>query len=65
MNLQNRVFGIFGSYSWSGGAVKRLKEFSESCKYDLTQPVVEVKFAPRPADLERCRELGRNIAAKV
>ncbi len=60
--LKNRVLGIFGSYSWSGGAAKALEEFAERCLNDFVKPVVEAKFAPNDGDRELLVQLGRNIA---
>ncbi len=60
--LKNRVLGIFGSYSWSGGAVKVLEEFAERCLNDFVKPVVEAKYSPSDEDREQLIQLGRNIA---
>jgi len=61
-NLKNRAVGIFGSYSWSGGAVKDLRAFAESGNLQFTEPVVEVKHSPILEDYEQLRLLGKNIA---
>ena len=60
--LKNRLLGIFGSYGWSGGGVSALKEFSERCKWDLVDPVVEARFSPDMDHLAQCRTLGKNVA---
>jgi len=64
-NLKNRVLGIFGSYSWSGGALDRLEEFSETVSCNLADPVIESQFAPGGDILEKCYLLGENVAKKV
>ena len=63
--LTNRVVGVFGSYGWSGGAVKAIRTFVEESKLELLEPVVESKFAATPDQLEQCHELGRTMAARV
>ena len=63
--LKNRVMGIFGSYCWSGGAVKTLREFADRFKNTLVEPVIEVKYSPTEKDLEACAEPGKNLAAKL
>jgi len=60
--LKGRVLGIFGSYSWSGGAVKELKTFAEQKDFNFIQPVVESKFAPSEEDIAQLRLLGKNVA---
>jgi flavorubredoxin len=63
--LKNRRLGLFGTYGWSGGAVKRLKEFAGTVSWDLVDPVLEVKCSARDAQLDECMQLGRNMAAAV
>ena len=64
-NLKERVLGIFGSYSWSGGALDRLEKFKEKVHCDLVEPVIESQFAPGGDILEKCYLLGKNVAEKV
>lgn len=59
--LRNRILGIFGCYSWSGGAVKALMEYAKGGLNRHIEPVVEAKFSPTEEDLKSCVELGRNI----
>jgi flavorubredoxin len=63
--LKNRVVGLFGSYGWSGGGVKGLKEFVKTNKLELVEPVVEARFESTDDELEQCHQLGRNVAKAV
>jgi len=63
--MKNHILGIFGSYSWSGGAVKDLKAFNEKLKYELVEPIVEAQYSPDSDILEQCYLLGKNMAARV
>lgn len=63
--ISGRVFGLFGSYTWSGGALKELQGFAASCNWKSIDPVIEAKGAPSESDLEKCRELGRNLAEEL
>lgn len=63
--LTGRVLGIFGSYSWSGGAVKALKEYADKCPNHHADPIIEAKYAPTDEDREKCVELGRNMAKEI
>ena len=63
--LSNRTVGIFGSYGWSGGAVKGLKEYAENTNQNLVEPVIESRFTPGDDLLEQCRQLGFNVAQEV
>jgi len=60
--LKNRIMGIVGTYGWSGGALKPLHEFAEENNWELVEPVVEAKCSPTEEDLQRCYQLGQNLA---
>jgi flavorubredoxin len=63
--MKERSLGIFGSYGWSGGAVKALREFAESPGWELVEPVVESQCAPKEEALKLCRDLGKNLGERV
>ncbi|OHB62727.1 MAG: flavodoxin [Planctomycetes bacterium RBG_13_62_9] len=63
--IANRVVGLFGSYGWSGGAMKGMKSFVEETKLELIGPTVEAKFAATPEQIEQCHALGRAMAERV
>ncbi|CCU83956.1 MULTISPECIES: FprA family A-type flavoprotein [Mesotoga] len=63
--MKNRKIGVFGSYTWSGGALKELQEFASKSKCDQVGPVIEVKSCPTQEDLENCVELGLNMASAI
>lgn len=63
--LADRVFGLFGSFGWSGGSVRALAERGKAMGWELAEPEVEVRGAPTPKDLERCVLLGRDVARRL
>lgn len=64
-NLINRYVGIFGSYSWSGGALKGLTDFVNNSKMIKIEPTIEVKSHPKEEDIKKCYLLGKNMAEKI
>jgi len=59
---QNKIAAAFGSYGWSGEAVKILnKDFAEM-KLDIIDDGVKVQYVPDEDDLNRCFDLGVKIA---
>ena len=59
---QNKIVAAFGSYGWSGEAVKILnKEFAEM-KLDIIDDGIKVQYVPDDDDLSRCFDLGVKIA---
>lgn len=63
--MQNHTIGLFGSYSWSGGALKALEAFADTQKFERIETEVEVKCAATTEDLERCKQLAREMAADL
>lgn len=64
--LSNHVLGIFGSYGWSGGAVKELTEFaSEGGSFDVLPTVVEAKGTMKAEDDEALRAMAKEMAAAL
>lgn len=63
--IKKRMAGVFGSYGWSGGAVKAMTDFVKNNGLELVEPVVQVQFAAGADELEQCRQLGRNMARHI
>ncbi len=59
---QNKIAAAFGSYGWSGEAVKILNKEFEEMKLDIIDEGVKVQYVPEEEDLNRCFELGVKIA---
>jgi flavorubredoxin len=59
---QNKIAAAFGSYGWSGEAVKILNKDFEEMKFTIIDPGVKIQYVPDEADLERCFELGVKLA---
>jgi flavorubredoxin len=55
----------FGSYGWSGEAVKVMTEALEAMKVRILDSGMKVKFAPTHDDFVKCAELGRKTALEM
>jgi flavorubredoxin len=62
---KGRVGAVFGSYGWSGEAVKMVEERLVGLKYTLAAPGLHYRFTPTEADIAACRGLGEQIAAAL
>ena len=60
--IKEHLLGLFGSYSWSGGALAQLRDFAKKGSWTLIDPVIEVKCAPTDEKLADCFTLGKNCA---
>lgn len=63
--MKNHTLGVFGSYSWGGGALKELKAFAESSGYDVIEATAEAKGAPKEEDFVDCVKLGKEMADRI
>ena len=62
---KNRIGAAFGSYGWSGLAVKQLETILQEAGIEQKQPSLAVQYAPDAEGLESCYEFGRAFARLV
>jgi len=62
LKFQNKVGAAFGSYGWSGEAVKQIEEHLGRCKITVVTEGVLAKWQPKPEELVSCKEFGRKVA---
>lgn len=55
---KNRLFSAFGSYGWSGEAVKEMFEYAKEMKLELFEPGIRVLYKPSEEELNKCYEFG-------
>jgi flavorubredoxin len=64
-NIKNRVFGVFGTYGWSGGGVKTTLEYIEENKWPQVGDAVEAKLSPGAEHYEALDQLAKQMAQEV
>ena len=62
---KGKVGAAFGSFGWSGEAVKHMNEALEGMEIQVVDPGVKVKNVPTDADFANCKALGVKVAAAV
>jgi len=55
----------FGSYGWSGEAVRLINQELRSMKFDLIDEGLRVQFVPDKDALKKCKELGKRLASAL
>lgn len=58
---KNKIGAAFGSYGWSGEAVKVITQELEAMKFNLIDPGLKVQYVPDSKTLTDCFELGKKI----
>jgi flavorubredoxin len=62
---KNRIAGAFGSYGWSGGAVREANEEFKRMGLEIFEPGYQLLYKPSSEDEEACYQFGREFARRV
>jgi len=65
LKFKNKIGAAFGSYGWSGEAVKIIEEHLTASGIAIVRNGIRFKWQPRPEELDACREFGREIAEET
>jgi len=60
-----KVAAVFGSFGWSGEAVKMIEERLQGLRFKLPVPSLSVRFTPTEENLKACQDFARLAAANV
>lgn len=55
----------FGSFGWSGEAVQLITDRLKGLKFKAMEPGLKVSFKPSEEDIEKAKELGRQIGKEI
>ncbi len=59
------VGAAFGSFGWSGEAVKQLADVLDAMKVETVGEPLKVKYVPGPEELARARALGADVSKRL
>ena len=62
---QNKIGAAFGSYGWSGEAVKLIEQELEAMKFEMIGAGLKIQYVPERQGLDACRDLGQRIGQAV
>ena len=62
LKTKGRKISFFGSYGWTGGALKEMEEMLKDSGADFTIPGLSFKYVPDKAELANCFEFGNKFA---
>ena len=65
MKIKDHYLGFFGNYSWSGGAVTKLKGFAENMNWEMVAEPVEEKSRLKAEKYDQCLRLADAMAVMV
>jgi flavorubredoxin len=59
---KNKIGAAFGSYGWSGEAVRQITGELKTMKFDVVAPGLRIQYVPDKDGLAACEAFGRKIA---
>lgn len=62
VNLKGKLGAAFGSFGWSGEAVRMIEDRMRGLKMHIPEQGMRVKLIPTEEELEGCRAFGQQIA---
>jgi flavorubredoxin len=65
LNVKGMPASVFGSYGWSGEAIKTVQDILASMRLKVAPDPLRVRMAPSGAELAACVDFGRKFAEIV
>jgi len=65
VNLKGKIGAAFGSYGWSGEAVRMIEDRMRGLKMRIPITGLRVKLIPTDGELEECRDFGRRLSGAL
>jgi flavorubredoxin len=62
---QGKVFGLFESYGWGGGALKEIRKNLEESKFEVWDRELRSQFLPDSNELKQAVDFGKEFARKA
>ena len=62
---RNKLAAAFGSFGWSGEAVKLINKEFEAMKLEIVDPGLKIQYVPDDKSLRSCFEWGQKIGAAI
>lgn len=65
LNMRGKPASVFGSYGWSGEAIRTVQDILLSMRMKVGPDPIKVRMSPSTEELEACMEFGRTFAEIV
>ncbi len=62
---KGKLFGLFGSHGWGGGAIKEMRRSLGEEKFEVWEKELSVQFLPSSEELKSAVQFGKEFAKKV
>jgi flavorubredoxin len=65
LNLRGKTASAFGSYGWSGEAIKMVQDILTAMRIKVSPEPIKFKMTPSAQDLDTCFDFGKRFAEAV
>ncbi len=62
---KGKIFGLFGSHGWGGGAIREMRRHLEAEKFEIWEKELAVQFVSDPEESKKTIQFGREFARRV
>jgi flavorubredoxin len=62
---KGKIFGLFGSYGWGGGAIKEMRKNLGEEKFEVWERELGIQYIPDPEEIKSAIPFGREFARKA
>jgi flavorubredoxin len=62
---KGKIFALFGSHGWGGGAVREMKKSLVDEKFEVWEKELNIQYVPDPEELKKAVQFGKDFAKKV
>ena len=62
---KGKIFGLFGSYGWGGGAIKEMRKNLGEEKFEVWENELGIQYIPDPEEIKSAIQFGREFARKA
>jgi flavorubredoxin len=62
---KGKVFGLFGSHGWGGGAIREMRRILEQEKFEIWEKELAIQFVPDAEESKNAIQFGKEFARKV
>ena len=62
---KGKVFGLFGSHGWGGGAIKAMRKILEEEKFEIWEKELPIQFVQDQEELQSAIQFGKEFARKM
>ncbi len=65
IDVKGKIGAAFGSYGWSGEAVRMIEDRLRGLKLRVPRPGLRIKLIPTPGEIEECQTFGRELGEEL